>query len=54
MPKNGHFLKLLVNGCCEKIEPYIVCVVYGNYVRKDRFSIFWIENKDLKTKTLKF
>ena len=54
MPKNVDFLKGLVNGFCEKIEPDIVCVFYGNYVRKDRFSIIWIENKDLKTKTLKF
>ena len=44
----------LVNEFCERIEPDIVRVFYGNYVRKDRFSIFWIENKDLKTKTLTF
>ena len=54
VPKNGHFSMGLVNGFCERIEPDIVCVFYGNYVRKDRFSIFWIENKDLKTKTLRF
>ena len=54
MPKNGHFSMGLVNGFCERIEPDIVCVFYGNYVRKDRFSIFWIENKNLKTKTLRF
>ena len=27
-------------------------VFYKNYVTKNRFSIFWIENKDSKTKTI--
>ena len=49
-PKNGHFPKGLVNGFCQKIEPDIV---FFTGIRKDRFSIFWIENKDFKTKELK-
>ena len=27
--------------------------VFFTEIRKDRFSIFWIENKDFKTKELK-
>ena len=43
-PKNRHFRKGLVHGFCLKIETSLIAVFYRNYVRKDRFSIFWKEN----------
>ena len=43
-PKNRHFRKGLVHGFCLKIEISLIAVFYRNYVRKDRFSIFWKEN----------
>ena len=51
----GHFRKGLVYGFCPKIEISLNAVFYRNYVRKkNRFSIFWIENNHFKTKKLKF
>ena len=49
------FRKGLVYGFCPKIEISLNAVFYRNYVRKkNRFSIFWIENNHFKTKKLKF
>ena len=53
-PKNGHFLKGLVQGFCPKMLISVMAVFHGNYVRKNRFLIFWIENNDYKTKKFKF
>ena len=52
--KNVHCLKGLVHGFCPKFEVSLIAVFYRNYVRKDRFSIFWIENNHFQTKKLKF
>ena len=46
-PKNKHFPKGLVHGFCPKIEISRMGVFYRNYVRKNRFLIFWIEKKTL-------
>ena len=48
--KNGQFPKWSVHRFRPKIEPDIFCVFYGNYARKDRFSVFWIKNNYFKTK----
>ena len=43
-PKNEHFLKGLVLGFCAKIEISLIAFFfYRNYVRQNRFSIFWIK-----------
>ena len=42
--KSGHFLKGFVHGFCPKIKLSLIVVFYRNYVRKNRCSIFWIEN----------
>ena len=41
--KNGHFRKGIIHGVCPKIQLFLRSVFYGNYVRKDRVLIFWIE-----------
>ena len=43
--KNGDFFEGLVHGFCPKIELFLIAVFHRNYVGKDRFSIFWKENK---------
>ena len=53
-PKNRHFPNGLVNGFCPKIEISRMGVFYRNYVRKNSFVIFWIENKHCKTKKVTF
>ena len=42
--KYGHFPKELVHGFCPKIELSLIALFHRQYVRKDRFSIFWIED----------
>ena len=51
-PKNGHFPKELLHGFYPKFEISGMGVFYKKYVTKNRFSIFWIENKHSKTKTI--
>ena len=48
------FAKGLVHGFCPKILISVMAVFHRNYLRKNRFSIFWIENNDYKTKKFKF
>ena len=43
----------IFHGFCPKIELSLIVVFHRNYVRKDRFSIFWIEHNDFKTKKFK-
>ena len=46
------FPKELLHGFCPKFEISRMGVFYKNYVTKNRFSIFWIENKHSKTKKI--
>ena len=42
------FKKGLVDGFCPKIEISLIAVFHRNYVGKDRFWIFWIENNHFR------
>ena len=42
--KKWNFPKGLVHGLCPKIELFLISIFHKNYVRKDRFPIFWKEN----------
>ena len=42
--KNRHFPKGIIHRFCPKIEIFLICVFWGNQVRKYCFLIFWIKN----------
>ena len=44
----------LVHGFCSKIDFSRMGVFYRNYVRKNGFKLFWIENKHCKNKKWRF
>ena len=52
LEKMDLFPKELLHGFCPKFEISRMGVFYKNYVTKNRFSIFWIENKHSKTKKI--
>ena len=51
-PKKWTFSKGVSQWILSK-KSNLTLYVFFTEIRKDRFSIFWIENKDFKTKELK-
>ena len=55
MPKKTHFPKGIIHRFCPKIEIFVICVFWGNQVRKYCFLILWIKKKnDFYTRKIRF
>ena len=55
MPKKTHFPKGIIHRFCPKIEILVICVFWGNQVRKYCFLILWIKKKnDFYTRKIRF